>query len=675
MIKSIKLKMVLIIALLCAALLSIECFATYKRVQVEYEDLLNDSYRLTTDNYTKTIEGWLKDEIGTLNAVKMAVIGSDSSTPERKARSIENIVDVLETATAEDEITAMVYVLLEDGSFYNGSKWDHEGFDFRIRPWYTEPMAHPGTYFFSSPYVDGATGDLIVSIATSFNSNGWTGVVGVDIYISTLLSDIGDLTAAEKNGSYLFVTAGDDTMIYHPNSEYEPEVDNIKKITDLPVDYVAAAADDDADAIKDYNGVDVYVTAASMTDATWKVYYVSPAENFDNAVGGIRNTGLTILIICLAIAIIVAIIAGIMIAKPISDASSKVKFLANEVKNRNADLTFDITTSSKDEVGELVSSVNELKDAIGEIISEINVASNDLVSNVQVLNTAADKTSDNVSSISSTMEEMSASSEETSASATQVSSQIKDITELTARVNRNSSEKTNDISKSLKNVDALKDKIEKNDAEMSVRLNDAIRVLKDRITDTKKVEDIQQMTQGISDVASQTNLLSLNASIEAARAGEAGRGFAVVADEIGALANNSAEMASSIQKVSDEVLAIVDQLVKAAEQVSDIMLENSAENTKEKDSILSEYKASLTECYEAISSISDDNGEISSNIERIKDSIDAIDRAVEENAKGISTVAEGTNILVDASENVLTSAKSVNDISSTLKDHVKGFKC
>ena len=673
--KSIKLKMVLIIAVLCAALLSIECYATYKRVSEGYEDILNDNYDLTTNNYCKTIEGWLKDEIGTLNAVKMAVVASDNSTPELKERAINNIVDILETMTAEDSTAAMIYVQFADGMFLNGSQWDSTGYDFRTRLWYTEPKAHPGTYYFTSPYVDAATGDLIVSVATYVNSNGWEGAVGYDIYISTLLADIGNMTDKEEEGAYLFVTAGDGTMIYHPNKDYEPGVDNIKNIVDLPVDYVSAAADDDADAIVDYNGVEVYVTKAVMEDAGWTVYYVSPAKNFDKVTEGIRNTELTILIICLVIAIIVAIAAGIMIAKPISDASRKVKTLATDVKSGHADLTRNIDTNAKDEVGELVSSVNELKDAIGSIISEINVASDDLVRDVKDLRNAADRTSDNVSHISSTMDEMSASSEETSASATQVSEQIKDITELTEKVTRNTSEKTKDISKSLNNVDALKERIEKNDADMSVRLNNAIRMLKDRITDTKKVEDIQQMTQGISDVASQTNLLSLNASIEAARAGEAGRGFAVVADEIGQLANNSAAMASSIQKVSDEVLAFVDQLVKAAEQVSDIMIENSEENTKVKNSILTEYMNSLNECFEAITSIADDNGEIALSINKIKDSIDAIDTAVDENAQGISSVAEGTSVLVDASENVLTSAKSVNDISVTLKDHVSGFKC
>ncbi len=669
MFKSLKLKLIVIIAVLCTVSLLIQSYSTLRSVEKSTGNLLNESYNIRTEYFASQINGWLIDGTATVKAVETTVINSEVGG------STDSIVKALTDCTENDKLAAMVYVQMADGMFLNGSGWvPPEDFDGRTRVWYGMAVDAKGELCYSSPYVDASTGDLIVTVSKYFNKNGWEGVAALDVYIDTLLSDIQQLAQQSgEEGSYVFVTGADDSMIYHPNQEFRSTVDKILTVNDLGIDYVGASSSDDAAAIKDYDGTPVYVTQKTIPAVDWHVFCVSPARNFDHVVGNIRNQMTLIFIICLVIALVVAAVAGFMVAAPITEASGKIKRLSEDVKEGRADLSANIRTSARDELGQLVQAVNDLKNAMGDIIKNVTVASEELTRSAKSLNGAAARTSDNVSTISAAMEEMSASSEETSASTSIVTQQVNDITGLTERVSRNAAEKTGQISDSLTNIDVRKSEIETNDENMMARLNAAIEKLQERITDTKKVEEIRAMTQGISDVATQTNLLSLNAAIEAARAGEAGRGFAVVADEIGNLANNSANMAGNIQEVSDEVLAIVEQLVRAAEEVAEIMLQISKENSEEKKVLIDEYIRTLNECYTAMSAISADNQEIAVGISKIKDSISSIDTAVEENAHGVTSVAEGAGELVSASDEVLGDAGSIERVSSELMDRVGGF--
>ncbi|MBQ7636542.1 MAG: methyl-accepting chemotaxis protein [Lachnospiraceae bacterium] len=677
MIKSLKIRIVVIIAALCALMLITESIFAILRVKSSNEEILDENYDLKTKYYASTIEGWLIEATGIVGAAEATVISSPGGTEAERMGSRGMITAALEEITRQQPLLSMVYIQLSDGTFLNGSGWvPPTTFNGLTRAWYTDAVKNKGAYNYSEPYVDASSGDLVVAVSKYFNANGWEGIAAVDIYVSTLLADIDNLTGnSEENNTYLFVTNSSNTLIYHPNPKFRSTTDKIMNIKDLGIDYDRAADEDEDGGITDFNGKQIYVTKEKIPSLGWNVYYVSPVENYDGIIRGLQTHLLTIAVICLVGAIVVAILAGIYIAKPISDASAKVKALGENVKNGNADLTEDIKTKSKDEIGQFVGAVNELKNAMGSIIRDVNNASGELAENVASLKTAAAKSSDNVTAISSAMEEMNSTSQETSASTAEVSQKVMDIASLTEKVSKNAAEKTNDISKIMKFIENRKQEIDANDKDMSRRLNEAIETMRDRISDTKKVEEIRSMTQGISDVASQTNLLSLNASIEAARAGEAGRGFAIVADEIGTLASNSANMAGNIQAVSDEVLAIVDQLVKAAEEVSDIMLKISEENTAEKSQLIDEYIKSMDDCYSAMSSISEDNKEISGAIGNINASIAAIDSAVEDNAQGTISVAEGAQVLVTVAEEVENSARSVEQISSELSDQIKGFKC
>jgi methyl-accepting chemotaxis protein len=208
----------------------------------------------------------------------------------------------------------------------------------------------------------------------------------------------------------------------------------------------------------------------------------------------------------------------------------------------------------------------------------------------------------------------------------------------------------------------------------SVKSAEAIDVITDRINATNSaISKIDEMVKLISDIASQTNLLSLNASIEAARAGEAGRGFGVVAAEIKKLAEQSDDSATQIKDIVAEMGSLSGECVQQADGVKKIIAEEekSLATTRDKFRTLDkDIQASVDE----ISSVA----EITKQLETIKDTIfnEVGDLS------GVAERASATNEEIAASvQNIVANVKEVSDdtlaieeLAVALKGAVEHFK-
>jgi methyl-accepting chemotaxis protein len=232
-------------------------------------------------------------------------------------------------------------------------------------------------------------------------------------------------------------------------------------------------------------------------------------EKYDFSIANF-NTTLQIFAAVFLVALILSLLISIFITRFISGSVRKTIDVIQKVAG--GDLTQDIDVHSKDELGNLAESVNEMRMKMGEAVGKS-------LSISKVLSESAS--------------EQAASLEETSASLDEMASMTRQTAENTAEANTLMNE--------------AKQAIEKANASM-VELTDSMQVI------ARSSEQTQHIVKSIDEIAFQTNLLALNAAVEAARAGEAGAGFAVVADEVRNLAMRATESAKNTSELIEDIV-------------------------------------------------------------------------------------------------------------------------
>ena len=345
--------------------------------------------------------------------------------------------------------------------------------------------------------------------------------------------------------------------------------------------------------------------------------------------------------------------------------------------------------------------MREIADGSGDLTKEIKMTSGDEFEVIAIsMNTFIGQVRDIITGVKESVDvSVSASNELSSGTEQAIGTMIK-LTEAINGVSEGAVKQADDVAKASDNVTTIvsrlsdmKDTIgkaqectgnmSKNSSEVSHSFDNLIRSIQDSMQElehvTKEmsavgesVDTVIEAANIINDIASQTNLLSLNASIEAARAGEAGKGFAVVAQEIGSLAVQSDESAASIKQVMDELKVQTTTAIDLVSKLNEVMNEQESSS---KDS-----KSFLTTLFDDIENTKENFEDIRANADEIKTACDTLNETIESlssvsaaNASSAEATAGSVKEISDIINDVSGKADSIKTMSDHLGDMVNSY--